>query len=149
MKLCPQRRPIISRSSQKARDTKSSARSLRSSTPKLRERKEHVLQRAGGETGLREQLIEPAGGGGAAIVQQQKAVADAGGVAQLMNREDERASFRVAPAEQCSHEARLTEIETIERLVEQQERLRRRDRERHAEPFRLAFRERFQLLLQK
>src|ERR1700753_1990822 len=120
MKLCPQERPIISRSSQKARDAKSSASSLRSSTPKLRERKEHVLQRAGGETGLREQLIEAGGGGGAAIGQPQTEVADAGGVAQLMNREDERASFRVAPAEQRSHEARLTEIETIERLVGQQ-----------------------------
>src|SRR5215831_10378663 len=55
------------------------------------ERKEHLLQSGRGLAGLRAQLRERAGAADAPFRQQHEAVADARGIAQLVNGENERA----------------------------------------------------------
>src|SRR5207244_1311305 len=88
MKPCPASTPTISSSSHSDRAASSSAISLRA---RSRERKEDLLQIAA-------QLGQRSFGDGASVVEQEEAVADARGVGELVDGEDERASPRgVAP----------------------------------------------------
>src|SRR5215475_5503732 len=58
-----------------------------------RERKENVLQAGIGETGARPQLLVRSAAAHAPLRQEKKAVADAFGIRQLMDREHERAAL--------------------------------------------------------
>src|SRR5262249_11020906 len=87
------------------------------------ERKEHLLQSGRGLSGLRAQLRERAGAADASFRQQHEAVADARGIAQLVNGENERAPIARDIAQHAHDLARLPQVEAVERLVHPQQRL--------------------------
>src|SRR3954453_412418 len=126
MKLWPTSGPITSSVSQNAREANSSPRSLRSRT--LSERKEGLFDVA--------ELRRRAGRDHAAVIEQQQAIADSRRVPQLMDREDER-PFHAS--QQFHRGAHLPQIEPVERLVEEEHRMRSDERERDVEPLGLAF----------
>src|SRR3954468_21486997 len=88
------------------------------------ERKEDPLQSGLHQSGARAQLRERAGAADAAVDEQHEAVADALGVEQLMNGQNQRASAAHDVTQHGHDLARLAEIETVERLVHEQEGLR-------------------------
>src|SRR5262245_26864961 len=89
------------------------------------ERKEHVLQADRSQSCFCTQLIERAHAADFAVGEEHEAIADALGVVELMDCQHERATAgRHAPNERRDL-ARLSQIEAVERLVHQQQRLRR------------------------
>src|SRR5215510_1752014 len=88
------------------------------------ERKENVLQSGRCQSCSGTQLVERADAAHCTVGQQHKAVADALGVSQLMDCQNERAATRRLAANERHHLARLPQIEAVEGLVHQQERLR-------------------------
>ena len=84
-------------------------------------------------------LVERSLADDAAAAQQNETIANARGVAQLVDRQKQRAPCRACVAQDLHDVARLPEIESVERLVEHQQRLRRQqaDREQHAPVFAL------------
>src|SRR5258705_10280627 len=90
------------------------------------ERKEDVLQAGWHQLGPGAQLVERSGAAHRAIRKQHETVADAFGIGELMDRENDRAPGRCNAANEPHHIARLPQIETIERLVHEEERLRRK-----------------------
>src|SRR6185369_6131976 len=110
MNAWPTSGPIIINVSQNAREANSSPRSLRKRT--LRERKEGLFDVT--------QLGGRAGRHHPSVVEQQQPVADARGVVQLMDGEDERAPHS---AQKLHRGAHLAQIEPVERLVEEEDRV--------------------------
>src|SRR2546428_8596005 len=102
------------------------------------ERKEHLLQPGGGLAGLRAQLRQRADATDAPFRQQHEAVADARGVAQLMNGENERAPIARNVAQYVYDLARLPQVEAVERLVHQQQRMGGQQNQRPHEPAAIA-----------
>src|ERR1700745_2597533 len=80
------------------------------------ERKEHLLQPGGGLAGLRAQLRQRPDAKDASFRQQHEAVADARGIVQLVNGENERAPIARNVAEHVHDLARLPQVEAIGRL---------------------------------
>src|SRR5438270_8267628 len=115
MKLWPVSNPTISSNSQNARLAVSSATSLRT---RSRKRKKNLLESAHS----RGQLVERSLRHRSAVIEQKKSIACAFGVAELVNREDERAAVRGIAAKDVHHLPRLAEIEAVQRFVEEQDR---------------------------
>src|SRR3982751_1227506 len=133
MKACPTSGPRRTRSTSHAHDAASSRRSLsrrRRQGASLGEGKEDLLDVRAGSAGACAQLIERSLADDASIAEEHQPIADARRVLQLMDGEEQRASRRRHPAQERTHLADLAEIEPVERLVEQQHRLRREQRER-------------------
>jgi hypothetical protein len=92
------------------------------------ERKEDVLQRASlvdrrlGHA--RSELVERALAADQSIAQEHEPVADPRGVADLMDRQEQRPPGGCHLAKQSGHFTRLPEVEAVERFVEQQDRVR-------------------------
>src|SRR5215813_9147169 len=105
------------------------------------ERKEHLLQSGRGLAGLRAQLSERAGAADASFRQQHEAVADARGIAQLVDGENERAPIARDIAQYAHDLARLPQVEAVERLVHQQQRMGSQQGERQHEPSAIALRQ--------
>src|SRR5689334_3935869 len=118
-------------SSHQAREARSSRASRRSKA--LSEREEHLLHAGLGETGTVAQLVQRALAHGLAVGEQHEAVAGARGVVELVDREEERAALRRLGAQKPDHLAGLAQVEPVERLVEEQQRLRRKQAERDQE----------------
>src|SRR5215472_11300441 len=89
------------------------------------ERKENILQSSRTESGAPAQLVERARSANVASGEQHEAIAHAFGVHQLMNSNNERAPACRRLANELRHVARLSQIEAVERLIHQQQRLRR------------------------
>src|SRR5262249_11821230 len=75
------------------------------------ERKEHLLQPGRGLPGLSAQLSERAGAADASFRQQHEAVADARGIAQLVDGEDERTPIARNVAHHVHDLARLPQVD--------------------------------------
>src|SRR5262245_16235713 len=91
----------------------------------LGERKEQFLQRYAPSTGLRSQLVERTYRPHLPSRDKDETVANPLGVGQLVNGENERASFDRLTADHLNDVASLPKIEAIERLVHEQHVLRR------------------------
>src|SRR5262245_56485774 len=137
----PTSAPVTMRRSQNARDAASSRNSFaRSQRHSLREGKEHLLDPRAlrrRKTRARAQLVEGPFSGYAPRAQQHETVADALGVAELMDREEERAVLCVL-AQHRHDVARLSEIETVEGFVEHEQRVRRQQTDRQHDAAMLA-----------
>src|SRR3954469_10727343 len=91
------------------------------------ERKEHLFQIGGGFTarpGLRRQFVERAFAANPSPTQQDEPIADALRILDLVNRQEHRPAGRGVRAQGLRDIAALPEIETVERLIGQQQRLR-------------------------
>src|SRR5262245_31763070 len=144
MNACPTRRPTTTSSSQYERDAASSRSSFASSQraiPRaLREGKKDLLEpRVALKTRARAQLGHRPFADDTPAAEQDQTIADSLRVRQLMDREKERPSERRELAERTHHFARLAEIESVERLIEHEQRLGREksDGEHHAPMFSL------------
>src|SRR5947209_6408864 len=102
-------------------------------------RKENVLQRSARQRGSFAQLLHGALSLQAAIRQQDKPIADAFGVRQLMDRQDQAAPGGGFPAQHVHDFPRLPQVETVERLVHEQDRMRREQPDRQHQPAGKAF----------
>src|SRR3954470_14051118 len=89
------------------------------------ERKEDVLQSARGHSSLRAQVRECPDATDPAVREQHEAVTDPLGVEQLMNGQNKGAPIACDRADHAHDLARLAEVEPVERLVHQQQGLRR------------------------
>src|ERR1051326_1127848 len=132
MKERPTSGPIPKSNTHQARDTMSSRNSLsRSHTNAgLGEGKEHLFKVLVWSrlTARRSQLGElrnAALAANSSVTQEDEAVADARGIADLMNREEQRTAAGSVSTEGRSDVARLAQVEAFERLVDEQCRLRR------------------------
>src|SRR5262245_27213807 len=81
------------------------------------ERKENVLQGGCGFPGLHSQLCEASDAADATVGEQNKSVADACGIAQLMNGEHERSPIARDIAQHVHDVACLPQVEAVEGLV--------------------------------
>ena len=88
------------------------------------------------------QLVERAFAAHASAAQQDEPIADARGVADLVDREEERPPGGGVRAQRGADLARLPQVEPIERLVGQEQRLRRQQADREQRALALPFRER-------
>src|SRR5438270_5937702 len=166
MKLKPTSGALISTIAHKARLTSSSRTSLSNNSHVSRtsrattsasshsvrfpsgERKEDILQAAVDETGSGAQFGERAHADNATLRQQQHPVADAFRIDQLVNAQQQRARLRAQVAQDRHHRPRLVQVETIERLVQGQQRLGRHQGQRNQQPLHVALRQRVHALLQ-
>src|SRR5262249_32610577 len=142
MNATPTSGPIASSSTHQAREATSARHSLTTShAHALRERKEDLLEVAvaGGE---RRQLVERPLPAPAPAAQQHEATAAARGVADLMKRQDQRSAGGGVVAERLRDLARLPQVEPVERLVGQQDRLRRQQSDAEQRAFALPLRQR-------
>src|ERR1700731_3470232 len=105
------------------------------------ERKEYVLQPCRDLAGPPAQLIERTGPADAAAREQDEAVADPLRIDQLVDREDKRAPASRNLAQHVHHLARLSEVESVEWLVHEQQRMRSEQRQREHQPAAEAFRQ--------
>src|SRR5664280_3691653 len=113
----------MSSSSQKAREAISSRNSLAASQRNLREGKEDLLEPGAlhiGQTGEGSQFGQGADADDTAAAEQHQAVAHAGGIHQLVNRDEEGAAARGNGAQERHDVAGLAKIEAVERFVQQQ-----------------------------
>src|SRR3954469_19373770 len=121
--------PMTASSTHHEREATSSRHSLSSSQTNggLRKRKEEILEVRGirgGRTVQVAELLDRALAADAAAAQQDEAIADAGGVADLVDREEQRAAGGGVVAQRGADFTRLPEVEAVERLVAQQQRVR-------------------------
>src|SRR6516165_10494623 len=93
------------------------------------ERKEDILQSSRSKSGARAQLFERTRTANSAAGEQYETIAYPLGIHQLMNGDKQRAPARRRFANELHHVPRLPEIEAVERLVHQEQRLRREQRE--------------------
>ena len=91
-------------------------------------------------SGSRAKLVQRANAANLPIREQHEPIADAFGVAQLMDGENEAAPPAGHVTEHAHDLARLPQIEAIERLVHEKHRLRREQRERQHQPTAISFR---------
>src|SRR5689334_20351277 len=129
MKVTPTSGPIASSSTHHAREAISSRASLRSSQSAcLGERKEDLFEIvAGARAARRRQRGQLATGPFAArapAAQQHEPIADAAGVPDLVNRQEHRAARRRVGWQNARDVAALPQVEAVERLVGEQQRLR-------------------------
>src|SRR5438874_236806 len=103
------------------------------------ERKEHILESSRSQRGSRAKLIERARTANSPVGEQHESVAHALGISQLMNGEHEPPSTGCRTANKAHDVAGLPEIETVERLVHQEERMRREQRQRQHQAARVSF----------
>src|SRR4029077_18153263 len=120
------RPPASSRSSLASRGPSGACRTSAASG----ERKEDLLQSGLRHSGARAQLGKRAGAANVAVDEQHEAVADALGVEQLVNGQNQRASAARDVAQHGHDLARLAQIEAVERLVHEEEWLRGDERKR-------------------
>ena len=91
----------------------------------------------------RRELVERAFAADAAAAQQHEAIADARGVGDLVDREEQRAAAARRSARSVARDvARLPQVEAVERLVGEQQRLRRQQADRQQRALALALRQR-------
>src|SRR5581483_11906055 len=133
--------PIASSMTHHERDATSSRTSFSSSHEKadLRERKKGVLE--GVRLRAARDLVQRAFAAHAPFAEQHEAIAESRGVRDLMDREKQRATGRGVQSKCAADLARLAQIESIERLVGVQHRLRRQESDREQHAFALALRE--------
>src|ERR1051326_7526076 len=141
MNQTPTSGPISASITHHARDASSSRHSFTSShANRLRARKNDVL-----EIGIRVRAPEfrdrPFTAHPAAA-EQHESIADAGGVRDLVNRQKQRASGRGMIAKRGAYLAGLAEVETVERLVDQEHGMRRQHADRQHRALALPFRQR-------
>src|SRR5581483_1357589 len=133
--------PIATSITHQERDATSSRASFSTSHEKadLRERKEGALEgvglRAAGDLAERPVTAH------AAAAEQDEAVAPAGRVGDLVDREEERPAARREPAERGADLARLLQVESVERFVGEQDRRRRQQADREEDTLALALRQ--------
>src|SRR5215470_11464671 len=89
------------------------------------EGKKDFLQIYARTIGSAAQLFEGTDAPDSAVRQQGKTITDLFGISELMDRQDERPAVRRHTPQNAHHVARLSEIEAIERLVHQQNRVSR------------------------
>src|SRR5215510_12866424 len=92
------------------------------------ERKEDILQSGRHQLCLGAQLVECSHAAHRAARKQHETIADALGVAELMDCENERAAGCCNATDEPHHVACLPQVEAVERLVHEKERLRREQR---------------------
>src|SRR5262245_10772003 len=114
------RPPASSRSSLASRGRSGACRTTAASG----ERKKDLLQSGLRQSRARAQLGERAGAVDAAVDEQHEAVADALGVEQLVNGQNQRASVARDLAQHAHDLPRLAQVEAVERLVHEDEGLR-------------------------
>src|SRR5690242_18589819 len=122
MKAWPTSGPRRTRSTSHAHDAASSRRSLSSRRrhgASLGEGKKDLLDIRAGASGARPQLVERSLANDASIAQEHEAIANARGVVQLMDREEERTAGGRYATQEGAHLAGLPEVQSVERLVEQ------------------------------
>src|SRR5262245_9372902 len=126
------------------RDATSSRHSFFSSQTKgaprpaaLRERKKNLFEDAP-PFGLRREFVERALAAHASAAEQDEPIADARRVVDLMNRQEQRAAARGVGAQGLRHLADLAQVEAVERLVGEQDRLRRDETDREQRALALA-----------
>ena len=90
---------------------------------------------------MRAKLVERARTANSAAGEQHETVAHALGISQLMNGEKERAPARSDVANELHHFAGLPEIEPVEGLIQQEQGMRRDQRERQHQASTIAFRQ--------
>src|SRR4051794_8604033 len=154
MNDAPTKGPMPSSNTHHALDTSRSRHSLFTShqNPGLGERKEHLFQAGGGyRRGNRpwprlvacrrefREFLNRAFAADAPPAEQHEPVAEARGLADLMNREKERSAACRVCAQRRPNVARLAQVEAIERFIDQQCGLRRKhsDTEQSALPLAL------------
>src|SRR5947209_16577578 len=123
-KACPTSGPSTTSNTIHARELASSRRSLSNSSrhaPTSRERKKDLLDVGVGTIGARAELVERAFADDASVAQQHESVANPGGIVQLVDREQQRSPARRDLTEHRANLSHLPEVESIERLVEQQQ----------------------------
>ena len=132
-----------------ARDAMSSRHSLRSSHEKapLSERKEDLLEIAGGEACPREAASAASSSSRAlaahpATREQDESIAHPRSVGDLVNRQHERASITRVRAQRGCRLPALAQVQAVERLVGEQYRLWRQHADREPHALALALRER-------
>src|SRR6266550_7315781 len=121
MKPCPTSGPIINSRSQYAREASSSRNSFAASSKSLGERKEHLLEPAFAQSRFRLQLFKRALAYDRARAQQNHSMTDSRGVDELMYRKEQRSAGGRLLLEQRHDISGLSEVETIEWLIEQQQ----------------------------
>jgi hypothetical protein len=84
------------------------------------ESKKDVLQVCAGTIGPATQLVEGTDAADSAVREERKTITDLFGVAELMDRQEQRAAFRCYAPEYSHHVPRLSKVEAVERLVHQQ-----------------------------
>src|SRR5258706_2690055 len=106
----------------------------------LGERKKDLLQPSVGEPRLLAQLRKRSLPGHLPLAQQHQPVAHARRIRELMNGEKKRAALRGIRPQQSHHVASLAEIEPVERLIQEQQRMRRQKSKRQKHALKLTFR---------
>src|SRR4051812_38901150 len=145
--------PIASSSTHHDREAASSRHSFRNSQTKgeLRKGKKDLFQVSTlgltalavySPLGVRRQFVQRPFAAHASAAEQNEAVADACGVADLMDGEKHGSPAIGVGAQRLRHLARLAQIESVERLVGEQNRLRRQQADSEQHPFPLPFRQR-------
>src|SRR5689334_20784989 len=137
MKACPTSAPITRSSSQYDRDAASSRNSFSMSQRHVvvaetcasgagvsGEGKKDLFEAAGDEMRLRAKFLQGSLADNFAAAQEHESVANASCVSKLMDREKKRSTTGCRLLQDGHHVARLTEIESIEGLVEHEQRLR-------------------------
>src|SRR5262245_28410820 len=134
--------PAASTITHHAREARSSRHSLITSQPAaLRERKEHLGQvsTCADAARARGQLVDGALAAHASAAQQHEPIAHAGGVFDLMDGQHERPSDGGASPQRGANIARLTQVEAVEGLVRNEDRLRCKEPDRQDGPLSLPF----------
>src|SRR5262249_3765204 len=131
MKVTPTSGPIAKSSTHQARETRSSRHSLARRTRKGRlcKRKKQVFQSVRTAVSHRAEFVERPFATNAPVAQEHESIANARRVADLMNREHERAALGGVMAQRLGDVARLPEVQAVERFVGEQHRLWRQQAE--------------------
>src|SRR5262250_2421438 len=98
-----------------------------------REGKEHLLQRRLTEPGSPSELVKGSFAPHTSAGQQHVAITEPLGIGELVDGQEKRAPLRQQPAQQLHYLAGLPEIQAIERLVDDEERLRSEQADRQQE----------------
>src|SRR5262249_1646323 len=110
-----------------------------------RERKEHLFEVAAGRGaargGERRQLLQRPFAASSSAAQQHESIARARRIADLMNRQEHRASGRCVRAQRLRRVAALPQVEAVERFVGEQQRLRHQQAAREECALALPFRQ--------
>src|SRR2546429_3476758 len=113
----------------------------RSATEESSERKENILEPSRSQSASRSQLLDRAATADTAVRKEDEAVAHAFCIRELMNRHNERTPLGDDLAQHRCHFAGLLEIEAVERLIHEEQRMRREQRKRPHEPPAISFRQ--------
>src|SRR5207244_1974767 len=114
----------------------------------LGKRKKNVLQRAGRQLGLRAQFVQGAGAADPTSGEQNEAVTDPLRIGQLMNGKNERPAASGSVPKHLDDLARLPEIKAVERLIHQQDGMRRQQSQRQQKATVIPLRQRMYALVE-